>query len=151
MGIEISGPDGPGLPRERLRRRLQDVLEAEGCPTGFELSLLLTGDAEMARLHQEWMGLPGPTDVLSFPQDDPREGPAPGASLGDVAISLDTAARQAAEAGIPLAHEVLLLAVHGTLHLLGYDDTTDEAFRRMREREMRYVPEAFRDAEEMAG
>ncbi len=150
MEIDIAGPDVPGLPREELRRRLTDVMRREGCPEGFELSVLLTDDREISLLHEKWLGLPGPTDVLSFPQDDPRRGGGPGASLGDVAISLDTAAGQAARAGIPLACEVLLLAVHGVLHLLGYDDTTEDGFRKMREREMTYVPEAFNGAEEAA-
>jgi len=148
MAIEISGPQIPGLPHDELRARLLQVLRAEGCPEEFDLSILLTGDEEIARLHERWMGLAGPTDVLSFPQDDPRHDAPSGAALGDVVISLETAARQAADAGVTLAHETLLLAVHGTLHLLGYDDVTEEGFRRMREREMTYVPEAFREAQE---
>jgi len=60
MAIEISGPQIPGLPHDELRARLLQVLRAEGCPEEFDLSILLTGDEEIARLHERWMGLAGP-------------------------------------------------------------------------------------------
>ena len=68
-----------------------------------------------------------PTDVLSFPQGDPLV-------LGDIVISLDTANRQAEAVGWSLRNEVILLAIHGTLHLIGYDDETIEGAVQMRDK-----------------
>lgn len=143
VSIDIQGRIVPGLPRQALRERLARVLREEGCPPALGLSVRLTGDAEISRLHSLWMGVKGATDVLSFPQDDPAAPDEPDPCLGDVVVSVDTAARQAQENGHPTGAEVLLLAVHGTLHLLGYDDLTEPAARAMRERERLYVSEAF--------
>lgn len=85
-----------------------------------ELSVLLCSDARIAELNGAWRDKPVPTDVLSFPQDD-------AVVLGDLVLSLDTAARQAAERGHGLRDEVRVLLVHGLLHLLGYDHETDDA------------------------
>lgn len=93
-----------------------------------ETSVVVCDDPEIAALHQQYLGEPGPTDVISFPQLDLYPGgpaPAAGALLGDVVISIDTAARQAAElAGWSLDRELALLLVHGILHLCGYNDLT---------------------------
>ena len=76
-----------------------------------------------------WLDLPGPTDVMSFPMDELRPGtadhPTPPGMLGDICICPKVAARQAAESGHSAAEEMLLLATHGMLHLLGYDHATD--------------------------
>lgn len=85
-----------------------------------ELSIALVGDVEMQRLNASYRGKDRPTDVLSFEMGD--ETPGDGSRLlGDVAISLDTAARQAAERGVTVAEEIRVLLAHGILHLLGYD------------------------------
>lgn len=143
MAIDIQGRAIRGLPRRVLRERLGQVLKDEGCSPSFSLSVRLTGDAEISSLHSQWMGVDGPTDVISFPQDDPTGPDEPDPCLGDVVVSVDTARRQAADRGHDLSCEVMLLAVHGTLHLLGYDDLTESAARRMRAAERRFVPEAF--------
>ncbi len=143
MYIAIQGKRVTGLARGVLRQRLLKMLAEEGCPTGFELSILLTGDDEISRLHQTWMSVDGPTDVLSFPQDSIHSDIQAEGTLGDVVVSVDTAMRQAAEHGHSLRHEVMLLAVHGTLHLLGYDDSSAASRKIMRLKEKRYVPEAF--------
>ena len=85
-----------------------------------ELSIVLTDDAAIHALNHEWRGKDRPTDVLSFSQ---LEGAPTGshAVLGDVVISLDTAARQAQKLGFTLEEEVTRLLVHGVLHLLGHD------------------------------
>ena len=91
-----------------------------------EVSVLLTDDAAIRRLNREWRGIDKPTDVLSWPQEEPgtaRVGA--GSILGDVAISLDTARRQAGERGWSEARETALLLVHGILHLLGFEDDTE--------------------------
>ena len=148
MPIEIQGSRVPGLTRAALRTRLGQVLKAEAHTAHLpELSILLTDDVAIAGLHERWMGIKGPTDVLSFSQDSADAECGPGALLGDVVVSLDTAARQAAEHCHSVAVEALLLGVHGTLHLLGYNDLTDADRLVMRRKEREYVPEAFSGGE----
>ncbi len=91
-----------------------------------ELSVVLADDEAIHDLNRDFRGVDRPTDVLSFAQ---REGPGANPDdpiLGDVVISLDTAARQAVCRGHGLAQEVRILLVHGFLHLLGFDHETDE-------------------------
>ncbi|MDR3736404.1 MAG: rRNA maturation RNase YbeY [Acidobacteriaceae bacterium] len=85
------------------------------------VDVLLADDAELKRLNTVFRGKKKPTDVLSFPADDPG-----GKLAGDIAISLETAARQAAEFGHTLQSEVKILLLHGLLHLNGMDHETDE-------------------------
>ncbi|MED5373599.1 MAG: rRNA maturation RNase YbeY [Myxococcota bacterium] len=85
-----------------------------------ELSLVACDDAFIRPLNASWRGKDAATDVLSFPQDDP-------VVLGDLVISLETAARQATERNHSLQAELRILLVHGLLHLLGYDHENDEA------------------------
>ena len=104
-----------------------------------ELSVSLVGDDEMRRLNRDYRGKDRATDVLSFSL---REGEHGGVTraLGDVVISLDTAARQARELRATLESEVDRLLVHGILHLAGYDhEVSPNEERRMKrkEREMR--------------
>ena len=86
---------------------------------GAEVSLLLCGDDFIRDLNSTYRGKDSPTDVLSFAQEDPL-------LLGDVVISVETATRQAAAADWPLKSELALLASHGLLHLLGYDDESED-------------------------
>jgi probable rRNA maturation factor len=105
-----------------------------GSPLGaYELSLQLTDDAAIAQLNQQYRQIDAPTDVLSFAA---LEADMPMAEelleseplyLGDIIISLDTAARQAQAAGHSLRWETAWLAAHGFLHLLGWDHPDDEA------------------------
>lgn len=111
-----------------LRRRTGKLLSALGCDHA-ELSLWLCDDTTIADLHREYMGVEGPTNVLSFAQHDGEFGDLEPDLLGDVAVSLDTASRDAAEVGHPLDDEVLFLVVHGVLHLLGYDHEGDACHR----------------------
>lgn len=85
------------------------------------------------RINRKFLGHRGSTDVLSFPLE---EGPP---TEGEVYVNLDRARLQAREYGVPEANEIVRLVVHGTLHLLGYDDTTAPLRRRMKIREDRYV------------
>jgi probable rRNA maturation factor len=90
-----------------------------------ELAITLVDEDTMAHLHEKWMDLPGPTDVMSFPMDELRpgsEGVEPEAGvLGDVVLCPAVARKQAAAAGHSVADELLLLTTHGILHLLGFD------------------------------
>ena len=93
-----------------------------------EMSIALVNDARMSELHQEFMSIAGPTDVLTFPIDVDRHGRV---TSGEIVISVPYARRIAKERKIELDREVLLYAVHGMLHLLGYDDRTASAYRTM--------------------
>ncbi|MDY2941290.1 MAG: rRNA maturation RNase YbeY [Varibaculum sp.] len=87
-----------------------------------ELAVLFVDEEAMAELHKRWMNLDGPTDVMSFPMDELRPGhPEASGILGDIVICPQVAEAQAAEAKHTLAEEMLLLMIHGLLHLLGYD------------------------------
>jgi len=106
-----------------------------------ELSIVLTGDDEVHALNRSWRAKDKPTDVLSFSQME-GEGALTAAHgvkvLGDVVISLDTAAAQAEAAGLTLEEEVGRLLVHGVLHLLGHDHVHGgPQARRMRAEERR--------------
>ncbi len=97
-------------------------------------------------MNRGWRGYDKPTDVLSFAQSEVRDGapvpptlPGMPPILGDVIISIDTAHAQAERHGYTLAQEIALLAVHGVLHLLGYEDETEEGSQKMRERENYYL------------
>ncbi len=89
--------------------------------TDYELSLLLTDDAEIRALNKAYRDLDKATDVLSFPQDEDAVNENGNTLLGDVAISVETAARQAEEHHLSFNEELILLAIHGILHLLGYE------------------------------
>ncbi|MEZ4630951.1 MAG: rRNA maturation RNase YbeY [Deinococcales bacterium] len=96
-----------------------------------EVTLVLVDDAAIQSLNREHRELDEPTDVLSYPSFEPEdEGIMPQIPfLGDIIISLDTAARQALVHGHSLDEEVKVLAAHGLTHLLGYDHETEEAWQ----------------------
>lgn len=117
LNVEVHLAEGLDLPvdEEAVAGAARAVLRREGVEAA-ELSFALVGDEEIARLNREYLEHEGPTDVISF------ELPAPGgARVGDVYIGAEQARRQAAELGVPLREELLRLAVHGTLHVLGHD------------------------------
>lgn len=107
-----------------------------------ELSVRLTDDAEVRALNAEWRGKDKPTNVLSFPQLEPRELEAAGDSgpelmLGDVVLARGVCEREANEKAIPLEDHAAHLIVHGTLHLLGYDHQDERSAAEMESREIR--------------
>lgn len=116
----------PGL--TRFLRRAREAVGLEG-----EVDVLLTSDAEIRRLNRRFRKKDKPTDVLSFPA--PEE--IAGEHAGDLAISLDTAARQAGRFGHSLREEVRILMLHGLLHLAGMDHETDSGEMAQREAELR--------------
>lgn len=124
--------------QEKLVLVAKKLLQAEEFPQPAEVSILLTTDEHIHQLNRDYRGKDRPTDVLSFRQleeEDSRDEYDELVMLGDVVISVETAARQAAQRNRPLDDEVSLLVVHGILHLLGYDDETDEGAEEMREHE----------------
>ncbi len=104
-----------------LQHAASTAIAHQDLPADCELSLVVTGDAELQKLNLQFLGEDRPTDVLSFPAETEV---GPGAYLGDVVISLPRARTQAKAAGHPLEAELQLLAVHGILHLAGHDHAT---------------------------
>jgi probable rRNA maturation factor len=97
-----------------------------------ELSVALVNDKRMSDLHEQFLKVTGPTDVLTFELEHDARGQC---TSGEVVVCVPEAERQAAERGIEVQDEVLLYALHGLLHLSGYDDKTDAAYRAMHRRE----------------
>lgn len=125
------------LDRQRRRRvdaaRLRRVLTGAAAGLGVEgeVALVLGGDRLLHRLNRQYRKKDKPTDVLSFPGDG-AEG-----SLGDIVISLDTAAKNARSLGRTLPQELDVLALHGFLHVLGHDHETDDGTMDRIERRLR--------------
>ncbi len=142
-GLRVSGPGVRPLIRlacehpraaaaaARLRRRAGEFLLALG-RVDAELSVVLTTDGRIRGLNRTWRGKDRATDVLSFPISEP---PGVGRLLGDVVISMDTAARRAKADGRPLSAELDRYLAHGVLHLLGYDHERARDARVMAEME----------------
>lgn len=101
-------------PVRLVSRAVEKVLAALAQP-GLEISVALLGDDEMRDLNRRYLGEDAPTDVLAFALGEADE------RVGDVYVGFEQARRQAAELGVPFAEELARLAIHGTLHVLGYD------------------------------
>jgi probable rRNA maturation factor len=116
--IETNPSLRTGLTPDLLERAALAVLTHQS--TDGDLTIVLTDDAQLHGLNRDYLGIDAPTDVLSFPasETDPETGRR---YLGDILISVPRAEEQAHAAGHALQAEVQLLAVHGTLHLLGHD------------------------------
>jgi probable rRNA maturation factor len=112
---------------ERMARRAVAAIRAEAAA----ITVVVVDDTRIAALHDEWLGIPGPTDVLSF---DLSAGVGDGLG-GDIVVSAETARRVARELGWQARHELAYYVVHGLLHLAGEDDGTPGERRRMRRRE----------------
>ena len=117
--IEIRSASRAPLRPEKIVQCIETVLERHSAPSG-DVSVLLTDDAEMRRLNLRFRGIDAPTDVLTF-----RAPPTATGQLGDIALSVDFAAAQAARRGVSVEDEAAMLAIHGALHLVGYDDETE--------------------------
>lgn len=130
---------------EYMEKRLHDGLNAvarlHGLDDMTEVDITIVDDEEIHTLNREYRNVDRPTDVLSFALDEGEEdepelidGPEE-YLLGDIIISAETAQRQGEEFGHGLEREIVYLAVHGLLHLLGYDHMTDEDKKVMRAKE----------------
>ncbi len=96
------------------------------CAEGSELSLVLTDDPGITVLNQDYLGRPGPTNVLAFPMAEGQFAEMNPGLLGDVVVSVDTAWREAADNGLEPDEHFMRLVIHGILHLLGHDHLQDE-------------------------
>ena len=117
MIVEVSVGEGvsPPVEPERIEAAVRHVLREEGIDEA-EISVALLDDAAIASMNEEYLEHEGPTDVITFAMHEGDEPP-----LGDIYVGVEQATRQAAEFGATPAEEVLRLAVHGALHVLGYE------------------------------
>jgi probable rRNA maturation factor len=128
--LSVLHPKGTALARG-LRARAAAYLAALGREDA-ELSVVLVCDRRIRALNREWRGVDRATDVLSFPLSEP---PGIGPLLGDVVMSVETAARRARDEGRPIAKELERYLAHGLLHLLGFDHEQPGDARRMARKE----------------
>lgn len=128
----IQSKKNMALPLEEkwIRLAVEKILKYLGVSSEVDLTIIFTDDRRIRKLNAQFLGLDEPTDVLSFPADftDPDSGHP---YLGDVVISIPRAQAQAAENQTSVQEELLLLVVHGVLHLLGYDHASEEDQARM--------------------
>jgi probable rRNA maturation factor len=125
---------------DELDRLVHFVLERERQSGDWSVAVVLTDDERLRALHRDFMGLDEPTDVMTFPLD----GGVPGQSEergGDVVVSVERAAEQAASFGLTPAQETRFLVVHGLLHLSGWRDEDDEQRTRMLDRQRELLAE----------
>ena len=122
---------GAPLSRRELSRFLKEAQEQVGL--SGEVTVLLTTDERLRELNREFRHKDSPTDVLSFPAEESLES----SYAGDLAISLETAARQAESFAHPVLTEIKVLILHGLLHLAGLDHETDRGRMARRERALR--------------
>ncbi len=115
-GVEVQVSLGAfrGVARALLERAVRATLTEERVPVA-EISLTLLGDDAIRDLNRRWLGRDRPTDVLAFALGTGEE------PLGDVYVGVEQARRQAREAGVSAREEIVRLAIHGTLHVLGHD------------------------------
>ncbi|MBQ3109514.1 MAG: rRNA maturation RNase YbeY [Clostridia bacterium] len=135
METDLVLPEGA---EELITRALTAALEYEG-RTG-DISVVIIDDETMHTMNRDYRNVDRTTDVLSFPAWEGYDLPTiPDDLLGDIAISLPTAQRQAEEYGHPLNRELAFLAVHGALHLIGYDHMCEEDELVMRDHQQKIL------------
>lgn len=103
-----------------MRKIARKILSDSGCPEA-ELSILIVDNADIQEINRDYLQRDRPTNVISFAMQEGEGGGIQPLMLGDVVISAERAASDAAEADIPFEHELIFLLLHGILHLLGYD------------------------------
>ena len=130
VNIQFIDDTSSPLSPEAIMSAALEALRFAGAPPDAECTVVLTDDKELQRLNQRYLGIDAPTDVLSFPADfiDPDSHHP---YLGDILISVEQAQQQAALQNHPATQELLLLVVHGVLHLLGHDHAEKAEKERM--------------------
>jgi probable rRNA maturation factor len=144
MAVFVSNESDHPVDIDALMELSRHLLAEMGVDPLAELSVLLVDTPAMTKLHERWMGEPGPTDVLAFPMDELEAGrgddddPHP-ALLGDVVLCPQVAEKQAETAGHSAEDELHVLCTHGVLHLLGYDHGEPEEERLMFREQARLI------------
>jgi probable rRNA maturation factor len=137
ISLSLHDEQGLAVDTERLRDVALRAAAAEGA-TG-EISITLVDAVRIAELNEQYLGVDGPTDVLSFPVDGLVSSPPgedePPVLIGDIVLCPEVAIAQAPTGADGVVSELDLLITHGVLHLLGYDHNSEEAAAAMRSRE----------------
>lgn len=118
------------ISEEKIRKILSLIPNQ---PKKYKLSLVYVNDEEITKLNEQYLKHQGPTDVLAFPYESGE---------GEVIVSAETALRESSERKIEPEGEVLLYTIHGTLHLMGYDDHTPEEAKQMHTIEKQLLTQA---------
>jgi probable rRNA maturation factor len=154
VAIFVANESGATVDEQRLVDLSRHVLAAMGVAPLAELSILLVDAGHMEKLHVQWMGEPGPTDVMAFPQDELDDRPPPDDDhdvpptlLGDVVLCPAVAEAQALKVGHSTTDELDVLCTHGILHLLGYDHAEEKEERAMFAEQARLLESWRRPAE----
>ena len=118
--------------RESILSSSKKALQKEGIKHG-RVDIILLNDKDLRKLHKEWMNDGSSTDVITFPliEEPPIH--------AEIYISIDTARKQSKDYGVTLKNELCRLAVHGALHIAGYDDATPTQRHAMHQLENRYI------------
>jgi probable rRNA maturation factor len=133
--------------RTVVRRAVAEAAGAQST-SGSELAIVLTNDSAVRQLNRLWRGVDAPTNVLSFPAATRQAEDEP-AHLGDIVLAYETIAREARAESKPFAHHVAHLAVHGYLHLMGFDHEDDDDAETMEQAERKIlrrlsIPDPYR-------
>jgi probable rRNA maturation factor len=135
VSVDVINESGSDVDVVDFARLARFVLERMRIHPQAEMAVKFVDIDEMSRLNELWMDKQGATDVLAFPIDELRPGRGesepPDGVVGDVVLAPEVAAKQAADAGHSAVDEMHLLAVHGILHLLGYDHAEPTQHREM--------------------
>ncbi|MDD5749028.1 MAG: rRNA maturation RNase YbeY [Actinomycetota bacterium] len=151
MKVEITCEEEVNMPQKlRLKRNLKSAMRKMTGRRNLELSLLLVNEERFRELNRKYLGKDEPSDVLAFPMLDSTvmnngfydSGPLE--PIGDVVICVPVARMQAREFGCKLSDELFLLAIHGLLHLLGFEDESTQEKEKMREKEKMLLGRAAR-------
>lgn len=129
--VEAALPDG--LAASTIENMIGPVLSAAGAAGRWTVVVVLTNDTHLQELHRDFMGIDEPTDVMTFPYDEP-EAPVEQHG-GDIVVSVERAKAQAPDFGLTPAQETIFLVSHGLLHLCGWDDASPEARGAMLDRQ----------------
>ena len=143
VAIHITADDGISEDGGAIQQAVEQVFVMTAFDKASALTVTLTSSERVHELNLQYAGIDSTTDVLSFPAEDEAYAVDPGDPpyLGDVVIAYPVATQQAKDAGLPLIVELQTLAIHGTLHLLGYDHDTPD-----RQAEMWAIQSAALDA-----
>jgi probable rRNA maturation factor len=126
IDVQIKSPKWKAEPSAAATVRKAIAAAASAArKSGGEVNVVLADDAVLRALNRDWLGIDKPTNVLSFPARVLKAGMRP-APAGDIVIAFETVKRESAKDGIALRHHLAHLAVHGFLHLMGYDHQTDK-------------------------
>jgi rRNA maturation RNase YbeY len=120
------------IARQPVAKYVRKILKEEGKKNAF-ISVVLVDSGVMRTLHRAYLKRDATTDVISFPLESGRN------LEGEIYVNLDRARRQGKECGVSFSNELARLVIHGTLHLMGYDDTRTSPALRMKKKEEQYV------------